>query len=52
MGSNTKEDERKVAGMFTSSYGRFYAENSRNSYADISTFRNYFGPKPAITVIF
>ena len=31
--------------------GRFYAENSRNGCADISTFGNNFGPKPAITVI-
>ena len=29
--------------------GRFYAENSRNGCADISTFGNNFGPKPAIT---
>ena len=28
--------------------GGFYAENSRNSCADISSFRNNFGPKPAI----
>ena len=31
--------------------GGFYAENSRNDCADISTFGNNFGPKPAITVV-